>query len=152
MGRAAAVILAAIAASAALSAPAEAQTRRAWAQSANAICTREFAKVHAAVEDATLNPPRTIAQWTRFVDRMVVPMRRARREIGALERPPRDRAAIGSALAYLDRALSELNLARAATVARRFSAYQAHMKKAVAFGGRADAVFRRLGANVCADG
>jgi hypothetical protein len=152
MGRAAVVAVVVIAVFAGAAAPAHAQTRKEWAKAANVICKREYAKVHAAIDQATANPPQTVRQWTRWVEKMIAPMKRIRRDVGALSRPRKDRSAIGKVLVLMDRSLGEFDLARAATVKRRLADYRLHMKRALTYGARIDALFQRLGANVCAEG
>jgi hypothetical protein len=152
MGRAAVAAAVVIALFAAAAAPAHGQTRKEWAKAANAICKREYANVHAAINEATTNPPQTVRQWTRWVDRMIAPMKRLRRDLAALDRPRQDRASIASVVALMDRSLAEFDLARTATVKRRVAEYRLHMKRALSLGARIDALFKRLGANVCAEG
>jgi hypothetical protein len=130
--------------------PAEARTRQSWARQANAICAREYTKIDAAVNDATRNPPTTVAAWARWVDRMLAPMNRMRRDLAALQTPEPDRRSIGRALSLLDRAISEVRLARKAMAARDFNAYTRHMQRGTAAGRQADAIFTHLGAKACA--
>ena len=152
MGRATVVASLVVALFVGAAAPAHGQTRKEWAKAANAICKREYANVHSAIDEATTNPPQTVRQWTRWVDKMVTPMKRMRRDLGALDRPPNDRASIAKVLGLLDRSLAEFELARTATIKRSAAAYQLHMKRALVLGARIDALFKLLGARVCAEG
>jgi hypothetical protein len=52
----------------------------------------------------------------------------------------------------MDRSLAEFDLARTATVKRQAAGYRLHMQRALGYGARIDTLFKRLGANVCAEG
>jgi hypothetical protein len=150
--RSALALLATLLVSVALAAPALGQTRAQWAKAANAICVREYARIHAVQRSIYANPPNTIRGFANFLYQIANGMERVHRRIAALPRPSADRAAIGSLLWSLGRMVKELRLARGAALAKDRFGYEIHTERAAAHARRVDRLALRLGARVCADG